>query len=393
MSRKPELANRVATALAELLIPPVALHEPLIEDGEIEAVVRCLRSGWVSTAGPFVADFEAELARYTGASFAIATSSGTAALHIALLLAGVNAGDEVLIPSLSFVATANAVTYCGAIPHFVDVDEHSLGMSPTKLAEHLEAHVELVAGSARNRVTGRPVRAIVPMHTFGHPVEIELLKSIAEQYRIALVEDAAESLGSFSRGIHTGRTGLLAALSFNGNKIATTGGGGAILTDDPLLAKRAKHLTTTAKVAHEWKLEHDEVGYNYRLPNLNAALGLAQMARLEDSVERKRDLLPVYQSVLAPLNAGRLFTEREGVRSNYWLHCFLLEGDEGILEATLSACHAREIFVRPAWTPLHQLAMYREAPRAVLTTTEDLCRRILCLPSGAGVASRLRLSS
>ena len=384
-----EGADQISRALELLFVPPVALHEPVLAQEEIEAVTECLRSGWVSTAGPFVAKFERVIAAYTGADHAVATSSGTAALHVALKLADVQPNDEVLIPGLSFVATANAVTYCGAIAHFVDVDEHSLGMSPGKLLKHLEEIAAVRDGVAWNRETGRRIRAMVPMHTFGHPVEIDPLLEIATRYGLTLVEDAAESLGSLDHGRHTGTRGTLSALSFNGNKIATTGGGGAILTNDPVLAERARHLTTTAKVSHQWRLEHDEIGFNYRLPNLNAALGIAQFARLDTAVEQKRSLLAIYEAALGPLGVGRIVREREGMRSNYWLHCLLLDLPE-LLEETLRACHQRQIFARPAWSPLHQLPMYLQAPRASMSTTENLCARLLCLPSGPSVLAQLR---
>ena len=386
-----DLSHAIGDIIEGLFEPPLALHEPVLGDSSLTRLHECVKSGWVSTAGPFVGQFEDVLAAYTGAKHVIATSSGTAALHICLKIAGVRIGDEVLIPSLSFVATANAVAYCGAIPHFVDIDAATLGMNPTLLADRLKSIVELRDGAAWNRETGRRISALVPMHTFGHPVDTRSLAKLADHYRLVLIEDAAESLGSLLDGQHTGTMGQLAALSFNGNKIVTTGGGGAILTNDPKLAQRARHLTTTAKIAHPWKLAHDEVGYNYRLPNLNAALGLAQMEQLEWSLERKRTLREVYDHAFSNLSAGTILKERSGVRCNYWLHGYLLNREfSGALEAIIGECHRRNIFVRPAWTPLHELPMFCNAPRTELPVTEDLCGRLLCLPSGAGVLSRRR---
>ena len=256
---------------------PVALHEPEFDGNEWDYIKECLDTNFVSSVGKFVDRFERDLEQYTGAKHVIAVSNGTSALHISLLLAGVEQGDEVLVPALTFVATANAVVYCGANPHFVDSEKESLGIDPEKLKTYLQATTTLIAGQCRNRSSGRVIRAMVPMHTFGHPSKIKELLEVCKEFNIAMVEDAAESLGSFYSEKHTGTFGLLGTLSFNGNKTITTGGGGAILTDDSTLAKRAKHLSTTAKVPHKWNYVHDEVGYNYRLPNLNAALGCAQL--------------------------------------------------------------------------------------------------------------------
>lgn len=254
----------------------VPLHEPTFNEKELEYVTDCIKTGWVSSVGAYVTRFEEDLARFTGVKRAVAVMNGTAALHIALKVAGVQANEEVFMPSLTFIATANATSYLGAIPHFVDVSEKTLGLDPQKLVAHILAIGEVKGNQLFNKETGRVIRAVVPMHTFGHPVELEELQLICEKYHLVLVEDAAESLGSYYKGKHTGSFGKVSALSFNGNKIITTGGGGAILTDDEELANYAKHITTTAKVPHRWEYEHDEIGYNYRLPNINAAIGCAQ---------------------------------------------------------------------------------------------------------------------
>ncbi|BBL70271.1 perosamine synthetase [Methylogaea oryzae] len=361
---------------------PVALHEPRFAGREWEYVKECLDTGWVSSVGKFVDRFEADLAAYMGVKHAVATVNGTAALHVCLLLAGIAADDEVLVPSLTFIATANAVAYCGATPHFVDSDEASLGVAPAKLADYLAGIAEVTAQGCRNRLTGRPIKALLVMHAFGHPADLDGLAELCERYRLTLIEDAAESLGSYYRGRHTGQWGLLSAVSFNGNKIATTGGGGALLTNDSALAKRAKHLTTTAKLPHAWEFVHDEVGYNYRLPNLNAALGCAQLEQMEGFLAAKRRLAERYAEAFAGLAGARFFTEQAHARSNYWLNVLLLDPAQAASRDTvLQATHDAGFLTRPIWTPMHRLSMYQNCPRMDLVVTEDLHRRVVCLPS------------
>lgn len=375
----------VLTALRQVLPPgPVALHEPEFGPSDHAYVAECLDSGWVSSVGKFVDRFESDLAAYTGAKRVVAVVNGTAALHVCLQLVGVRPGDEVLMPALTFVATANAAHYCGAIPHFVDSDEHRLGVDPAKLDDWLGDIAERDGEGYRNRLTGRPMKAIVPMHTFGHPVDLEPLLEVAQRWHLAVVEDAAESLGSFYRGTHTGRSGRVAALSFNGNKIITTGGGGAIITDDVVLADRAKHLTTTARLAHRWSFVHDEVGYNYRLPNLNAALGCAQLERLPSLLADKRRLAAAYRHTLAGLPGVRFVDEPPDCTSNFWLNALLLDVDDTSGRDTLlEATNADGIMTRPAWTLMHHLPMHVGCPRMPLETAEDLERRLVNLPSSA----------
>jgi aminotransferase in exopolysaccharide biosynthesis len=366
---------------------PVALHEPVFRGREWDYVRDCIDTGWVSSAGAYVDRFEAMLAEVTGAAYAVATVNGTAALHVALQLAGVQAGDEVLIPAQSFVATANAVTYCGATPHFVDSEERTLGLDPVALRDYLASMAEIRNGTCWNRHTQRPIRALVPMHTFGHPVNLDGVLAVAQDFRLELVEDAAESLGSFYRGRHTGTFGRLGILSFNGNKTVTSGGGGAILTNDVGLARRAKHLTTTAKIPHRWEYAHDEIGYNYRLPNLNAALGCAQLEQLPSFLESKRRLHAHYQQAFAALPQVKLVTEPEGCRSNYWLQTLLLDDAiAGARDVVLAKTNEAGLMTRPAWALLHRLSMYQRCPRAPLPVAEDLGRRLINLPSSVGLA-------
>ena len=283
-------STAVVKALASVVRPPAALHEPEIAGNEWTYVKECLDTGWVSSVGSYVDRFEAMIAEQTGAKHAIATVNGTAALHACYTLAGVKAGDEVIVPTLTFVGTANAVAYLGAAPHFADSDERTLGLDPVSLEEHLSDIAEVRDGACVNRISGRPIKAVVAVHLYGHPADLDALAAVCRRFDLTLIEDAAESIGSYYKGRHTGNHGRLAALSFNGNKIVTTGGGGAILTNDDALAAIAKHLTTTAKRPHAWAYDHDRVGFNYRMPNINAAMGCAQLERLEDMLERKRTL-------------------------------------------------------------------------------------------------------
>ncbi len=383
------LPNKILGAISEALGPaPIALHEPNFGGNEWNYLQECLESTYVSSVGKFVDQFEDGLEKFTGAKHVIAVVNGTSALHIALKLAGVKAHDEVLIPALTFVATANAVTYCGAIPHFVDSNETTLGIDPIKLRRYLEQSTTRTSNNqCVNKTSGQVISAIIPMHTFGHPVEIEDLLSISKDFNIPLVEDAAESLGSFYKRKHTGTFGLIGVLSFNGNKIITTGGGGAILTDNDEIARRAKHITTTAKLPHRWEFRHDEIGYNYRMPNLNAALGCAQLEQLSEKIMAKRVLFDKYSAVFSEMKEFELFSEPNNCRSNYWLQTILLSEDYSdlqnlILETTNSAGY----MTRPSWVLLNELEPFKNCPAMYLETSRSLSRRIINLPSSAGLA-------
>lgn len=382
------LPDQVVQALRAVTGPgPVVLHEPTFTGNEWVYLKECLDSTFVSSVGKFVDRFEADLARWTGAKYAVAVVNGTAALHIALKLAGVEAGDEVLVPALTFVATANAVTYCGAVPHFVDSEALTLGVDAGKLRTYLAEQSEQRTGRCINRKTRRIIRAIVPMHTFGHPADVDGLLAVAREFGLTVIEDAAESLGSYYRGRHTGTFGMMGTLSFNGNKTVTTGGGGAILTDDPDLARRAKHVTTTAKLPHAWEYRHDDIGYNYRLPNINAALGCAQLEQLPNMLAAKRRLYERYRQTFSGIKDVTLMTEPKGCESNYWLQTLILnETVADKLETILTATNDAGLMTRPAWTLMHQLLPYRDCPRAPLAVAESLARRIINLPSSTGLA-------
>jgi aminotransferase in exopolysaccharide biosynthesis len=365
---------------------PVALHEPTFSGNEWKYVKDCLDSTFVSSVGEYVERFENEIAEYTGAKYAISVMNGTSALHVALLLAGVKQNDEVLIPALTFVATANSVMFCSAFPHFIDSEESSLGIDVDKLRDYLNRQTEQIQGSCVNKSTGRVIRALVPMHTFGHPSDIEGLLSIAKDFNIALVEDAAEALGSYYQNKHVGTFGTLGILSFNGNKIITTGGGGIILTNDHSLAIHAKHLTTTGKIPHLWEYRHDEVAYNYRMPNLNAALGCAQLERIEELVEAKRELHLRYLTEFSKLEGVRLYSESEKCRSNYWLQTLILDQDHAYLrDEILGSTNSNGYMTRPTWELLNQLKPYTKMPLMDISTSESLSKRIINIPSSSNL--------
>lgn len=362
------------------------LHEPHFSGKEWAYVKECLDTGWVSSVGKFVDRFEEDLAAYTGVKRAIAVVNGTAALHICLLLAGVKSNDEVLIPTLTFIATANAVFYCGAIPHFVDSEERTLGVDPHKLNDYLDKIAEQREDGCYNRQTGRCIKAIVPMHTFGHPVDLDPLEDVCQRFNITLIEDAAESLGSFYKGRHTGQRGLVSALSFNGNKTITTGGGGAILTNDEALGRLAKHITTTAKVPHRWEFNHDMVGYNYRMPNINAALGCAQLEQLPAFLVAKRGLAERYQQAFSNISGIRYFSEPANSQSNYWLNTLLLDKKTaGCRDDLLQVTNDAGVMTRPAWTLMHKMPMFSGCPKMDLTDAESLENRLINIPSSVGL--------
>jgi len=358
----------------------VPLHEPTFSDTEIEYVTDCVKTGWVSSVGTYVTRFEEDLAKYVGVKRAVAVVNGTAALHIALKVAEVMAEDEVLMPSLTFIATANAVSYLGAVPHFIDVSIDTLGVDSAKLRTYLEEITEVCNGETFNKKTGRRIKALVPMHTFGHPVALDELVSICDDFNIVLVEDAAESLGSYYKGKHTGSFGKISAISFNGNKIITTGGGGAIVTNDEALADYAKYLTTTAKIPHRWAYEHDEIGYNYRLPNINAALGCAQLEKMPELVAQKRTLTDKYESLIVNIQGVKLYKESAHCKSNYWLQTLILDESYN-RDEVLAFLNDNGVMSRPIWTPMHKLEMFKECPKMDLIATEALDGRIINIPS------------
>lgn len=364
-----------------------ALHEPLFGDDELDTVSKTIKSTMVSSVGLQITEFENQVREFTGAKFAVATVNGTAALQIALEATGLQPGDEVLVPSLTFAATASAIVHAGGAPVFIDSNPDRIGIDPISLRSWLETNVVAKNGKSVNKVSGNPIHSVVPVHIFGHPVAIEDLVDLCKEFNLLLVEDAAESLGSFYNDQHTGTFGTAGIISFNGNKTITTGGGGMVLTSSDEIANRARHLITTAKLPHPWEYIHDAVGYNFRLPNLNAGLGVAQMRSLAKIIELQRRLYEIYKSELKDLAGIHLVSEPEETRSNYWLQAVLLD-DANSRDQILEVFHADGLKVRPAWRPLHMLEPYKKFQRTEMSGTEDIYARLFNLPSSPKLAVR-----
>ena len=386
MTKQSTLSQQILAAVQHATIGPGALHEPVLGDAERRHADACIQSGWVSYAGSYVTQFENELAKITGAKHVIAMTSGTAALHVCLMMADAGPGDEVLVPAFTFVASANAIAHAGAQPHFIDIDTKTLGVDANRLATYLERVCKRQDGAAVNRTTGREIKALVCVHTFGHAADMTALENVCADFGITLIEDAAESLGTYIEGRHTGTFGQTAALSFNGNKIVTTGGGGAVMTDDDAIAATIRHLTTTAKQTHKWEFIHDMVGYNYRMPAINAALGVAQLEQFETFLKRKRALANAYAETFAHVPGVKFVQERSGTTANYWLNTLILDSaDIKIRDGMLATLNDAGYGSRPAWRPMHLLAPFADAPRDNLSVSEDLYRRVINIPSGIGV--------
>ncbi|WP_428718278.1 LegC family aminotransferase [Undibacterium curvum] len=357
----------------------IPLHAPVFAGQERNYVSDTIDSTFVSSVGAYVDRFERDMGTYTGSPRAVATVNGTAALHIALQLVGVKSGDLVITQPLTFVATCNAIAYCGAEPVFVDVDRHTLGLSPAALEVWLDDNARIDdEGVCRTRDTNQVVRACLPMHTFGHPADLDGLLEVCSRWKLALVEDAAESLGSFYKGRHTGTLGVVGTLSFNGNKIITTGGGGMILAGEAL-GIRAKHITTTAKQPHPYEYVHDELGYNYRLPNLNAALGCAQLEQLEAFIANKRTLAARYADHFSGSDF-QFVTEPADCRSNYWLNAVIC-GSREQRDTLLKATNEKGVMTRPIWALMNHLPIYAHCRKGDLTQAEWLEARVVNLPS------------
>ncbi len=359
----------------------IPLHEPRFHGREREFVQQSIDSTYVSSSGEYIDRLEEMMCQITGSGYAIATVNGTSALHVALLLAGVKRDEEVITQSVSFIATANAISYCGASPVFLDVDKDTMGLSAKSLDNFLQQHTEQIGNHCINRLTGKRIAAVVPMHTFGNPVRIDEVISICNANNLPVVEDAAESLGSYYKKQHTGTFGKLGAFSFNGNKIVTAGGGGAIVTNDEDLAKRAKHLTTTAKVMHPWEYIHDQIGFNYRMPNLNAALACAQLEQLDDFIQKKRDLAVQYQQFCAEQGIT-IMAEPPNAKSNYWLNALCL-ADKIERDLVLNYLNDQGIMARPIWKLLNTMPMYSSCYSDDQVNSVWLSDRIINIPSSA----------
>jgi len=373
--------------------PVAGLHDPVLGDLEREYVDRVIREGYVSTVGQEVSEVEKRIASLADVDYAVATSSGTAALHLALLCADVRPNDEVLVPAYTFVATANAIAYLGAVPNFVDIDEFSLGVCVTRLEKYLNyGFYKDKSGSLRNKKSGRRVSCIVPVHCFGLPCDVVVIRQLAEEYRLKVVEDSAESFGSKIDGRSTGSFGLAGALSFNGNKIVTSGGGGCLLTNSEESATMAKHLSTTAKSSVGPAYFHDVTGFNYRMPNLNAALLMGQLDRFSEICKAKRATHGRYVDAFKDMDEISVRSESDSCESNYWLtSLFLSEPDTNIVSNVIAHCAKDNIAVRPGWTPLNKFPMFIKCPSDKLPVTNKVARSVLCVPSGANLARRIKV--
>ncbi|MFW2552970.1 LegC family aminotransferase [Aliarcobacter butzleri] len=357
----------------------IPLHEPRFIGNEKKYLNDCIDSTFVSSVGKYVDIFEKEFAKTVGSKFAVATVNGTAALHISLLLADVKKDDEVITQPLTFIATCNAISYIGAKPIFIDVDLDTMGLSPKSLKNFLETNCEVIDDKCINKTTNKQIKACVPMHTFGHPCKIDEIKEICDSWNITLVEDAAESLGSYYKNKHTGTFGKIGAFSFNGNKIITSGGGGVIVTDDEYLAKRAKHITTTAKIPHPYEYVHNEIGYNYRLPNINAALLVAQLEQLEKFLVSKRELAKIYDEFFSS-NSIKFIKESENSKSNYWLQAVLLN-DINQRNEFLEFTNKNGVMTRPIWKLMNELEMFKDCQKDDLKNAKYLEERVVNIPS------------
>lgn len=358
----------------------VPLAVPKFIGNEKKYLNECIDTTFVSSIGKFVDRFEEDMARYTGAKRAVVCVSGTNALHMALMLAGVERDDEVLTQALTFIATCNALSYIGAHPVFLDVDVTTMGLSPDAVKEWLAKNAEIRDNQCYNKRTGRRMKACVPMHTFGNPVRLDELVAVCEEYHIELVEDAAESIGSLYKGKHTGTFGKIGALSFNGNKTITTGGGGMLLFNDEELGAYAKHLTTQAKIPHRWEFRHDHIGYNYRMPNINAALGCAQLEHIEEYVADKRATAATYRDYFSRMDGIEFFVEPENTRSNYWLNAVLLPNREE-QQAFLQYTNDNGIMTRPIWELMNRLSMFENCETDGLKNTQMFADRVVNIPS------------
>ena len=378
------LSETILSRLREVLPPErrYGLHEPEFSGREREYVLDCLESTFVSSVGKYVDRFEEMLQEITGAARAVAVVNGTCGLHAALVLSDLGFGDEVLMPALTFVGTANAVAMAGCVCHFVDSEEKSLGVDPEKLDRYLNDIGRFSNGGLVNRLTGRPIKAVVPVHIFGHPVDLDPLDEVCRKYSLIMIEDAAEALGSQYKGRHVGRHGHLSVFSFNGNKTITTGGGGAIVTDDEDLGALVKYVTNTAKKPHSWEFNHDRCAFNYRLPNINAALGCGQLEKLDIYIENKRKLAERYQKAFAQVDGAEIFSETDYARSNYWLNALILDKpDRKIRDEILAITNENSLMTRPLWTLMNHLPMYADCPKMDLSVAESLLDRVINLPS------------
>ena len=362
---------------------PFFLHEPFLDKTDTNLISNCVNSKFISTAGEYTKKFENELKKFTKSKYVLSVINGTAALHLAIVVLGIKEKEEVLLPSMTFVATGNAILYNKSIPHFFDVKE-DLSIDFVKLNNYLENNTKIKNEKCVNKNTNRVIRAIIPMHIFGHMSDMSKLKKLASKFKLLIIEDAAEALGSYFNKKHAGTFGHIGTLSFNGNKIITTGMGGAILTNNKQTYLKAKHLAATAKVKSKWDYVHDVLGYNYRLPSLNASIGCSQMKKIKILINKKRKLFEMYKKVFSKSEFLTLVSERPNSRSNYWLQTVVLKPQfKDLTKMILNKCYKNKIYIRPAWKPLHQLNYFKKFPKMNLAKTNSLSLRVLNLPSSS----------
>lgn len=364
------------------------LHEPCFDQEDKDSLNSCIESTFVSSTGPAIEQFENGISEFTGLPHTCAVINGTSALHLALLVSDIKAEEEVLVPSMCFVATANAVSYVGATPHFVEINSECLSVDPVLLDDYLNENATVQSGVCINKMTNKPIKSLIVMHTFGYPAKLDELKEVCDKYSLILIEDAAEALGSFYKNKHVGHHGKFSILSFNGNKVITSGGGGMLMSKDKSSIDHVQLLSRTAKKAHAWEIGHTDIGYNYRMPNLNASLGCSQLNKLEQFLKNKQALHKNYLSQFRKLNELHLLTSSNDVTWNTWLNTCILNPDKIIYkEELIKALHNEKIYVRSAWCPLHTLDMYKNCPKMKLDITNDFFNRIINLPSSAFLAS------
>ena len=384
---KNNFINHVVKSIQEVIGKgPHQLHEPLFAGKEISYLKNTIKQNFVSTTGEYVNEFEKKIKQYTKAKFAISIVNGTQAIYISLKACGVKKNEEVLVPALTFIGTVNAISYVGAKPHFVDSQIQDFGINCLKLESYLNKIVKFKENKSINKFTGRVIKAIIPVHVFGHPCNIQSIIKIAKKFNIIVVEDAAEALGSFYKKKHLGTFGDVGCISFNGNKIITTGGGGMVITNKKKLAKKIKHLTTTAKIKHKWEYLHDEVGYNFRMPNLNAALGLAQFEKINIFLKAKRDLFKKYFNVFNKIKGISLYKEPKYANSNYWLHTLVLNTENiNLKNKILKELHKKLIYARPAWQLISNLKPYKKDQKMNLSGAEEIYRKVINIPSSQSI--------
>jgi len=358
------------------------LHEPLFAGKEINYLKKTIKENFVSSSGKYVNKFEEKVKKYTKAKFAVAVVNGTQALYISLKVCGIKHNEEVLVPALTFVGTVNAISYLGAEPHFVDSEIKNFGINCSKLENYLDKIVKFKGKKSINKLTGKVIKAIVPVHVFGHSCNIEGIIKIAKKFNLIVIEDAAEALGSFYKQKHLGTFGHIGCISFNGNKIITTGGGGMVITNKKKLAKKIRHLTTTAKLKHKWDYVHDEIGYNFRMPNLNAALGIAQIEKIDAFVRAKRLLFNKYHKVFKKIKEVSLYKEEKNSKSNYWLQTLILDKNNiNLRNKILKRSHEKSIYIRPSWKLISKLKPYKKKQKMNLSGAYEIYNRVINLPS------------